>query len=173
MEIWSFDRCKCFEIDWNLAQHQSQSWKISLQLSGISHICHHQDFEIDWNLAQHWSKSWKISLQLARIADICHHQDFDIDWNLAQHWSKSWKISLQLLGISNLSPPSWEVKAKMELKNIILKQPEINQSEMTQNQSLLQRGRVQNLKAITNTQQSIAWILAVKVQFKESKSISQ
>jgi hypothetical protein len=44
---------------------------------------------------------------------------------------------------------------------------------MTQNQSLLQRGRVQNLKAITNTQQSIAWILAVKVQFKESKSISQ
>jgi hypothetical protein len=44
----------------------------------------------------------------------------------------------------------------MELENIILKQPEINQSEIHQNQSLLQRGRVQNLKAITNTQQSIA-----------------
>ncbi len=35
--------------------------------------------------------------------------------------------------------------------------------EVYQNQSLLQRGRVQNLKAITNTQQSIAWILAAKV----------
>jgi hypothetical protein len=49
-----------------------------------------------------------------------------------------------------------EVKAKMELENIIRKQLEIDQSEVYQNQSLLQRGRAQNLKAITNTQQSIA-----------------
>jgi hypothetical protein len=44
----------------------------------------------------------------------------------------------------------------MELENIIRKQPEIDQSEVYQNQSLLQRGRVQNMKTITNTQQSIA-----------------
>jgi hypothetical protein len=93
---WMYDLmtdCNRFEIDWNLDQNWSWNWKISLQLSGISHSCHHQDLDIDWTLAQHWSKSWKISLQLSRIAHICHHQDLDIDWTLAQHWSKSWKIS--------------------------------------------------------------------------------
>jgi hypothetical protein len=86
---WMYD----LVTDCNLDQNWSWNWKISFQLSGICHFCHHQDFEIDWTLAQHSSKSWKISLQLSRIAHICHHQDLDIDWNLAQHSSKSWKIS--------------------------------------------------------------------------------